>query len=89
MVGYEVLIADSVDDYLSGLSAAEREKIVKRLRLLEENPRSAGEFRGKFWILKVGQAGYRLAFRILEEEKQIRVTNIARRKSLEYREFYD
>ncbi len=66
-----------------------RARILKRLKLLEENPRSVGEPRGKFWILKVGRGGYRLAFRIIEEEKDVRVTAIEQRKSDKYGEFYD
>lgn len=88
MPKYQVLLADSVVEYLDKLDKAERERIIKRLRLLEENPQSAGEPRGKFWILKVGRAGYRLAFRILENEKIVRVTAIEKRKSEKYDEFY-
>jgi len=88
MVKYQVLIADSVVEYLDKLDKVEREKILKRLRLLEENPYSVGEPRGKFWILKVGRADYRLAFRIIENEKVVRVTAIEKRKSRKYKEFY-
>ena len=88
MSKYEVLVADSIIEYFDKLNKGEREKIVKRLRLLEGNPRSVGEPRGKFWILKIGRAGYRLAFRILEDEKVVRVTAIEKRKSEKYEEFY-
>lgn len=40
MSKYQVLIADSVVEYLDKLDKVEREKILKRLRLLEENPYS-------------------------------------------------
>lgn len=89
MSKYQVLLADSVDEYISKLDASEREKIIKRLKLLEQNPQSVGEPRGKFWILKVGSTGYRLAFRIIEEEKIIRITAIEQRKSNKYKEFYE
>ena len=89
MPKYNVLIADSVDEYLSKLDINERDRILKRLKLLEENPQSVGEQRGKFWLLKVGRDGYRLAFRIIEEEKIIRVTAIEQRKSRKYKEFYE
>lgn len=88
MPRYQVLIADSVAGYLDKLNRVERERIIKRLRLLEENPQSAGEPRGKFWVLKAGRAGYRLAFRIIENEKIVRVTAIEKRKSENYNEFY-
>jgi len=88
MPKYQVLIADSIVEYLDKLDKGQREKIVKRIRLLEETPQSAGEPRGKFWILKVGRADYRLAFRILENEKIVRVTAIEQRKSRKYKEFY-
>ncbi len=89
MSNYQVLIADSVDEYISKLDASEREKIIKRLKLLEQNPQSVGEPRGKFWILKVGSTGYRLAFRIVEEEKIVRITAIEQRKSSRYKKFYE
>ena len=85
---YKVLVADSVIDFIDNLDKGEREKIMKRLHLLEQSPQSAGEPRGKFWILKVGQSGYRLAFRIIEEEKVVHVTKIEKRKSEGYNEFY-
>ena len=85
---YQVLIAESVERYLDKLGKTEKNQILKRLKLLEVNPQSAGEPRGRFWILKVGRAGYRLAFRILEQEKIVRVTAIEQRKSKGYEEFY-
>lgn len=86
---YHVLIAEQVERYLEKLDAAERNRIIKRLELLEEQPRSVGEPRGKFWILKVGRAGYRLSYRILEAEKIVRVTAIEQRKSERYQRFYE
>ena len=88
MAKYQVLVADSVIEYLDNLSKSERERIIKRLKLLEENPQTVGEPRGKFWVLKVGTAGYRLAYRIIESEKIVRVTAIEQRKSRKYQEFY-
>ena len=88
MPNYQVLVAESVEKYLDKLDKSERSKIIKRLKLLEENPQSVGEPRGKFWILKAGAGGYRLAFRIIEEEKTVRVTAIEQRKSRRYDEFY-
>jgi mRNA-degrading endonuclease RelE of RelBE toxin-antitoxin system len=88
MPKYTVLIADSVIEYIDNLDRGEREKIIKRITLLEDRPYSVGEPRGKFWILKVGTTGYRLAFRILENEKIVRVTAIEKRKSKRYKEFY-
>lgn len=88
MPRYEVLLAESVIEYLDKLDKGERERIIKRLRLLEENPHSAGEPRGKFWVLKVGRTGYRLAFRIIENESVVRVTAIEKRKSECYGDFY-
>lgn len=85
---YKVILADSVIEFIDKLDKGEREKITKRLDLLEQNPQSVGEPRGKFWILKVGRGGYRLAFRIIEEDKIIRVTAIEKRKSEKYDEFY-
>lgn len=89
MAPYKVLIADSVDAYLENLEKSDREQIIKRLKLLEESPYTVGEPRGKFWILKVGRAGYRLAYRIIEVDKTIRVTAIEKRKSRKYNEFYE
>lgn len=40
-------------------------------------------------ILKVGRSGYRLAYRIVDEEKTVRVTAIEKRKSWRYDKFYD
>ena len=71
---YQVLIAESVDKFLEKLDEFEREKIIKRLEKLRESPEIIGENRGKFWILKVGRSGYRLAYSILEQEKTVRVT---------------
>ncbi|HLD38702.1 MAG TPA: type II toxin-antitoxin system RelE/ParE family toxin [archaeon] len=88
MPKYQVLIADSVIKYIDKLDEGEREKIIKRLNLLEENPLSVGEPRGKFWALKVGRGGYRLAFNIIENQKIVRVTAIEKRKSEKYDEFY-
>jgi len=88
MSNYQVILADSVIEYMDKLDSNERDKIVKRIGLLENNPKSAGEPRGKFWILKVGSAGYRLAFRILENEKIVQVASIEKRKSRKYGEFY-
>lgn len=39
-MSYEVLVADSVSVYLERLDAGERAKIIKRLNLLENNPKS-------------------------------------------------
>ena len=88
IMSYKLILADSVTEFIDKLDKGEREKIVKRLNLLEQNPQSVGEPRGKFWILKVGRDGYRLAFRIIEEDKTIRVTVIEKRKSDRYDEFY-
>lgn len=88
-MSYQVLIAESVLEFIDTLDKGEREKILKRLRMLESEPTSAGEPRGKFWILKVGQSGYRVAFRILENEKTIHVTAIEKRSSRGYEKFYD
>ena len=88
MANYRVLVAESVDKYLEKLDSFEREKIINRLKKLEENPESVGEFRGKFWILKVGRSGYRLAYLILHHEKVVRVTAIEQRKSWRYDKFY-
>lgn len=85
---YQVIVADSVVSYLDKLGKGERDKILKRLKMLENVPQSVGEPRGKFWILKVGQSGYRLAFRLIEEEKTVRVTAIEKRKSEKYEGFY-
>jgi mRNA-degrading endonuclease RelE of RelBE toxin-antitoxin system len=86
---YQVLVADSVISFLDRLDPSERNKILKRLKLLEENPKSVGEPRGKFWVLKVGSSGYRLAFRIIEENKTLRVAAIEKRKLKGYERFYD
>ena len=88
MSPYNVILADNVISFLDKLDKGEREKIIKRIGLLENNPQSVGEPRGKFWILKVGRSGYRLAYRILESEKLVRVTAIEKRKSHRYNEFY-
>lgn len=89
MASYKILIADSVDNYLERTDKSDREHIIKRLRLLEESPHTVGEPRGKFWILKVGRAGYRLAYSISEQEKVVKVTAIEQRKSEKYKEFYE
>ena len=88
MPNYQVLIAESVEKYLDKLDPFERQRIINRLKKLQENPETAGEPRGKFWILKVGRSGYRLAYRIMDEEKVVRITAIAQRKSWEYDKFY-
>ncbi len=85
---YEILIADNVVSFMDKLDKNEKERIIKRLELLKSNPKSVGEPRGKFWILKVGRSGYRLAFRVIEEENIVRVTAIEKRKSDKYYEFY-
>lgn len=87
-MSYQVIVAESVVSFLDKLDKGERNRIIKRLRLLENNPHSTGEPRGKFWILKVGRSGYRIAFRIIEEDKTIRITAIEKRKSEKYDEFY-
>lgn len=86
---YKVILANSVIEFIDKLDKGERDKIIKRLDLLEQNPKSVGEPRGKFWILKVGRGGYRLAFRIIEDEKIVRITAIEKRKSEKYFEFYE
>lgn len=88
MPKYRVLLADEVISFLDKLDSGEREKIIKRLELLKEMPQSAGEPRGKFWILKIGKTGYRAAFRIIEADNIVRVTAIEKRSSWKYREFY-
>ena len=85
---YQVLLAQRVIDYLDRLGHGEREEAFKRIELLKSTPKSVGEPRGKFWILKVGRAGYRIAYRIMESEKVIRVTNIEKRSSWKYDEYY-
>lgn len=54
MTNYEVLVANSVSEYLDRLDKNERDKVLKRLDLLKQNPKSVGEPRGNFWILKIG-----------------------------------
>lgn len=88
MSKYNVIVSDEVIGFIDRLGKAERERIMKRLRLLKENPQSAGEPRGKFWILKVGRSGYRIAFHIDENEKTVTVSAIEKRKSSDYKEFY-
>ena len=89
MPNYQVLIAESVEKALDKLDPFERQKIINRLKMLQENPESVGEPRGKFWILKVGRSGYRVAYRIVDEEKVVRITAIEKRKSWKYDRFYD
>lgn len=89
MPNYQVLVAESVEKFLDKLDPFERDKIINRLKKLQENPESIGEPRGKFWILKVGRSGYRMAYRIVDEEKVVRVTAITKRKSWEYDRFYE
>ena len=88
MSKYNVLIADSVIEFLDKLGTNERERIIKRIEKLKENPYSVGEPRGKFWLLKIGRSGYRIAYRVLEGEKAIRITAIEKRKSWKYKDFY-
>src|SRR3989338_1177021 len=88
MAEYKILVADSAISFIDSLDKGERDKIMKRLYLLENNPKSVGEPRGRFWILKVGASGYRLAFLIIEEEKIIRITAIEKRSSKKYDGFY-
>ena len=85
---YKILIAESVEKYIDNLDNSQRTRVLKRLEMLAENPKSVGEPRGKFWILKVGRADYRIAFRIIEEENIVRVTAIEQRKSERYTQFY-
>ena len=87
-MGYQVLVAENVDKFLEKLDSFERDKIIKRLEKLQENPEIVGESRGKFWILKVGRSGYRLAYIILEKENKVKVTAIEKRKSWKYDRFY-
>lgn len=88
MTKYSILVADSVLEFLDKLVANEREKIIKRIEKLKEYPYSVGEPRGKFQLLKIGRRGYRIAYRILEDEKVIRITAIEKRKSWKYKDFY-
>ncbi len=85
---YQILIAESVEKYLDKLDPFEREKIIKKLKQLQESPETVGEPRGKFWILKVGSSGYRLAYRIMDDEQVVRVTAIEK-KSWKYNKFYE
>ncbi|MBS3053756.1 MAG: type II toxin-antitoxin system RelE/ParE family toxin [Candidatus Aenigmarchaeota archaeon] len=85
---YKILIAESVEKYIDRLDIKERTRILKRLEMLSEKPKSVGEPRGRFWILKVGSGGYRISFRIIEEENVVRVTAIEQRKSERYTQFY-
>ena len=87
MARYEVLIAQRVASFLEKLDSFEKQRILKRIEELAENPFTVGEPRGKFWILKVGRAGYRLAFTV--EGTRIMVASIEQRKSSRYRHFYD
>jgi len=88
MTKYDILIADSVIKFIDKLGIEEKDKIIKRIEKLEENPYSVGEPRGKFWILKIGRAGYRIAYRILENDKIVRIVAIEKRKSWRYGDFY-
>lgn len=88
MDSYKVLISESVDKYIEKLDSGEREKIIKRLKMLRENPHSIGEPRGSFWILKVGASGYRIAYQVHEKEKIVHVTAIEQRSSPRYWDFY-
>lgn len=51
MPNYQVLIAESVEKFLDKLDPFERQKIINRLKMLQENPEIIGEPRGKFWIV--------------------------------------
>lgn len=87
-MSYKIWIAESVEKYIDKLDSKEKIRVLKRLEMLTKNPKSAGEPRGKFWILKVGREGYRISFRIIEEENIVRVTAIEQRKSEKYNQFY-
>ncbi len=76
---YEVILHSEPQEFLARLDLAEKVRIVKRLEKLADNPRSVGEPRGKFWILKIGRGGYRAAYFINDVEKRVEVAEIQKR----------
>ncbi len=88
MAAYRVVLAESVEEFLERLDLNEKLRVVKRIEKLAESPYTVGEPRGKFWILKVGRAGYRLAYTVDEQQKAVLVSAMEKRKSWRYDRFY-
>ena len=86
---YKIIIAKSVDEFIEKLPENEKERINKRIKKLEIDPRQFSEFRGDFWLLKVGRGGYRISYEFSEVEKLVKILAIEKRASSDYkRKFY-
>ena len=86
MMVYSISLSKEAEEYLSKLDTAEEQKIIKRLELLKDNPFHFLERKGNSWVLKVGQAGYRLAIDVDKNKKEIEVLFIQRRSKF-YQEY--
>jgi len=86
---YKIYLSREAEKFLSRLGRGEEEKIIKRIEKLGEDPEHFGEFRGNFWVLKIGKTGYRVSYRFSKEEKIVKIGAIERRSSSDYkRRFY-
>mgnify|MGYP001165451200 CR=1 FL=1 len=80
---YNVILKKSVKRFIRKLDKNSKEGIVKRLRLLRDNPRVGVPLHGKFkglWKLRMGK--YRAVYELNQKELIIYILTIGHRKKV-------
>ncbi|MFO7872481.1 MAG: type II toxin-antitoxin system RelE/ParE family toxin [Candidatus Undinarchaeales archaeon] len=81
---YKVIVAPAANEVLRKLDKFEEKRIIKALKKLAKRPYTVAKHLTKrdAWSLKVGLSGFRVIFRINENQKQVNVVAIGRRRNI-------
>lgn len=81
-MSYQVVLDPKAKDKLADFDKGIREKILKRIRKLENNPEHFGKpLTGiDLWVLRAGD--YRIIFNLNESQNRIEILRIGHRKNI-------
>jgi mRNA interferase RelE/StbE len=81
---YSILLAPPAERQLKALAQPIRERIVKRLRTLKENPRPPGvkKLAGEENLYRIREGDYRILYTIEDKELIVLVVKIGDRKEV-------
>lgn len=83
MESYRVLIKPSAVREIQGVPKRDRERIVKKIQALSENPRSAGcEKLSGEEKFRLRQGAYRIVYSVADDERTILVVKVGHRKEV-------
>ena len=83
-MAYSILLAPSAERQLKALAEPIRERIVKRLRTLKENPRPQGvkKLAGEENLYRIREGAYRIVYTIQDKELIVLVVKIGDRQEV-------